>query len=122
MTAEEREEYNRLPKADQEEYDHLSRKHPNWSHTQIMAKVAFNHKTDDMIEKKKGGKDPDPDDPSVLAEILKGAKEFLIGVGIFIADVFEVIDDALTALGDLIADGISYIGNKLKDFWDWLWA
>jgi len=119
MTTEEREKYNRLPKADQEEYDHLLRKHPNWDHKQIMAKVAFNRKADDMIEKK-GGEDINPDDPSVLEEILKGAKEFLIGVGIFIEDVFEVIDDALTALGDLIADGVSYIGNKLKDFWDWL--
>lgn len=120
MTTEEREEYNRLPKADREEYDHLSRKHPNWDHKQIMAKVAFNHKADVMIEKK-GGEDINPDDPSVLEEILKGAKEFLIGCGILIAEVFGVIDEALSFLGGLIADGLSFIGNKLKKFWDWLW-
>jgi hypothetical protein len=107
MTAEEREQYNRLPYADREEYDHIARKRPNWSHSQIMTKVGLSHTMDKKIGK---GEDIDPDDPTVIKEILKGAKDFLIGVGLFIADVFEAIDEALT-----------YVGNKLKEFWDWLW-
>jgi len=46
MTAEEREQYNRLPYADREEYDHIARKRPNWSHSQIMTKVGLSHTMD----------------------------------------------------------------------------
>jgi hypothetical protein len=69
MTAEEREQYNRLPKADQEEYDHIARKYPNWSHNQIMCKVGFSHKIDNEIKK---GENPNPDDvESIMDHIVR---------------------------------------------------
>jgi len=72
-----------------------------------MTKLGVSIEIGKKLEK---GEDVNPDDPSVLVEILNGAKKFLIGVGVFIAEVFDAIDEAL-----------SYVGNKLKDFWDWLW-
>ena len=120
MTYEERQEYERLPYSDQTEYDHIKNKHPNWSHQQIMGKVAFSHKIDDITEN--GDRNINPNDPNILIEILEGAKEFLKGVGIFIEAVFDMIDDALTTLGGWISDGLEYVGNKLEEFWDWLWS
>lgn len=107
MTTEEREQYNKLSELDREEYDLIKKKHPNWSHSQILTKLGVSVEIGKRLEK---GEDVNPDDPTVIEEILKGAKDFLIGVGLFIADVFEAIDEALT-----------YVGKKLKDFWDWLW-
>lgn len=117
MTYEEQQQYNKLSYSGQKVYDETKVKHPNWSHDQIMAKVSIDHTIDIRIDQ---GKDVDPDDPEVFKEILEGAKAFLIGMGIFIAAVFEIIDDTLEALGDLIYRGITYIGDKLSDFWDWL--
>ena len=39
----ERSEYNRLPKEIKEEYDWLKSRYPNWSHYQLMAKIAITH-------------------------------------------------------------------------------
>lgn len=117
MTYEEQQQYNKLPYNDQKEYDHYKSKYPHWSHNQIMTRVSTGH----VIDKRIGqGKDVNPEDPRVLKEILEGAKAFLVGVGIFIASVFYIIDETLETLGDLIYRGITYIGEKLGDFWDWL--
>jgi len=117
MAYEEQQQYNKLSYAQQRAYDNIKSEHPEWGHKQIMFKVAMIKKTDDMLN---GNRDPDPEDPEILAEILKGAKSFLIGLGIFIYEVFEVIDDMLDALGDLICRGVRYIGNQLERFWEWL--
>lgn len=117
MTYEEQLQYDRLSFEDQLEYDHLKAKHPNWSHNQILMKLSIDPTIGKMIEE---GRDVNPEDPRILKEILEGAKSFLIGVGIFIESIFEFIDDALCALGELIYDGISYVGDKLEDFWNWL--
>lgn len=117
MTYEEQQQYNKLSYSGRMEYDHIKSMHPNWFHSQIMTKLSTDITIGRMIE---NGRDVDVDNPAILKEILEGAKRFLIGAGIFIAAVFEVIDDALDALGDLIYHGISYIGDKLSEFWDWL--
>ena len=39
----ERSEYNRLPNELKEEYDLLKSRYPNWSHHQLMAKIAISH-------------------------------------------------------------------------------
>lgn len=117
MTYEERQQYNRLPYGDQKEYDLIKEKHPYWDHERIMKKVAFDHKLEDIMENRG---DLNPEDPTLLKEILEGAKQFLIGVGIFIEGVFTAIDNALNALTDLIYRGVTYLGDKLSEFWEWL--
>lgn len=117
MTYEEEQQYNSLSYDARQEYDHIRRMHPNWSHKQIMTKLALDLQTIKIVDE---GKQNVDDDPEILREILQGAKAFLIGVGCFVWDVFEAIDDALDALGDLIARGITYVGDKLSEFWNWL--
>lgn len=117
MTYEEQQQYDKLPYVDRKEYDHIKEQHPYWDHERIMKKVAFNHKLEEVMDNRG---DIDPEDPRVLKEILEGAKLFLIGVGIFIVGVFAAIDEALNTLGDLIYRGVTYIGDKLSEFWDWL--
>lgn len=122
MTYEEQQQYNNLSYSEREVYDWTKSRHPSWSHKQIMAKVAIDISIEgpDGILNKSGQTDINPTDPSIMRAILKGAKNFLTGAGIFIYEVFSAIDDALDTLGDLIASGASYVGNKLKNFWDWL--
>lgn len=116
MTYEEQQQYNKLSYAQQKEYDGYKSIHPTWTHKQIMFKIAMDKKIGDLPP----NVDPDPDDPEILAEILKGAKLFLIGVGIIIYEVFDAIDDMLDTLGDLISRGVRYIGDRLEEFWEWL--
>lgn len=75
-----------------------------------------------IVENDDGTRDPETlkDDPSFLKQVLEGAKDALYEAGIFISEVFEVIDNAITSLGYLIMTGVRYIGNKLSEFWDWL--
>lgn len=113
MTEQERQQYNSLSWDQREEYDRIQRKHPNWSHKQIMTRIAFD--PDPFIEAKK-----DPNSPDVMREILQAGKAFLIEVGCFVWDVFALIDDAIDALTDMIDRGLTYIGKKISDFWDWL--
>lgn len=113
MTDQEIQGYNSLSSEQREDYNYIKRKHPNWSHQQILTKMAFN--PDPFIEGNKN-----PNDPEVMTEILKAGKQFLIDVGCFVWDVFELIDDAISSLADMIADGINYVGQKISDFWEWL--
>lgn len=117
MTGDEQKQYNSLSYDQRQEYDHIKRMHPNWSHKQIMTKLALDIKTIEVVDR---GHENPGDAPDILREILQGAKSFLIGVGCFVWDVFEAIDEAIDTLTDLIARGISYIGDKLSEFWDWL--
>lgn len=117
MTDEQRRQYNKLSCDQKEDYDRFQRRHPSWSHENIMARLAIQSTLEQIpvIPQK-----PIEEDPEILKEILQGAKDFLISVGCFLWDVFEVIDDAISTLSSLIARGITYIGNKLEEFWDWL--
>ena len=117
MTNSEREAYNKLSAEAKKEYNHIKMMHPNWSHNQIMTKLAINGTIDNMVE---DGKDVNPDDPNILAQILQGAKDFLKNAGIYIADVFQSIDNALTYLGELIKDGIDYVGGKIDKLLGWI--
>ena len=117
MTSDEQKQYNSLSYDQRQEYDHIKRRRPNWSHNQIMAKLALDEQTINVVSK--GHENPE-DDPEILREILQGAKSFLIVVGCFIWDVFDAMDEAIDTLTGLIARGISYIGDKLSEFWDWL--
>ena len=117
MTSEEQRQYNSLSYEARQEYDDIKRKRPHWSHKQIMAKLATTINIDKMIEEGKGNP---AEDPKLLKEVLEGAKSFLIEVGCFIWDVFEAIDNSISALTGMIASGIRYIGDKLEEFWEWL--
>ncbi|MDE5629391.1 MAG: hypothetical protein K2I69_07505 [Muribaculaceae bacterium] len=122
MTDKEREDYNNLKPSLREDYDYEKKKHPNWSHAQIMAKIAIGESLGETVEKGGGTIDATEleNDPKMLKEVLEGAKRVLIEAGVFIYAVFDVLDSAISLLGNMVMCGVKYVGNKLSEFWDWL--
>lgn len=120
MTNEERQQYNKLPKNERDNYDYVKRNHPNWTHSQIMTKLAFDKKAGDFIET--GPADIDPADTSILKMILKGAKEILKKWNILNSKITEAIDDTISYLSDLIKKGITYLSDILLGPIKWLFS
>ena len=126
MTYEEQQQYNKLPSDKKEDYNYIKRKHPGWPHEKILGSMELNDHIAIMVEKGKvdvGKRNADGTidvSPDLMVEILKGAKEVLLNLGIVLDSFFEAIDAALNVLGNIIDAGINYIGDKLKEFWDWL--
>lgn len=118
MTTEELQQYNNLSSAKKREYDLNRELHPNWSHNQIMLKLAVDDSIGDVLNK--GNTDINPNNPVFLRALLNGAKEFLSSVGCVALEILTFLDDAIDSLTDLIAKGISWVGDALSDFWDWL--
>ncbi len=87
-----------------------------------MAKIAIGESLGKTVEEGGGTIDVTEleNDPKLLKEVLVGAKRVLIEAGIFISAVFDVLDSAISLLGNLVMSGVKYVGNKLSDFWDWL--
>lgn len=121
MTDSERADYNKLNADQREDYDYLRKKHPEWAHRQIIAKVVIGQSIDGIVDGGGGTENPEgiTGNPSFLKRVLEGAKTVLSETGIFIPEVFEVIDNAITTLSSLIMAGVRYIGDKLSKFWDW---
>ncbi len=118
MTLQEKEEYNKLTKESKEDYDYQKRKHPEWNHNQIMARVSFETTITETIGK--GGGNVNPKDPKVLVKILEGGKRFLERLGINIGEVMRAINMAINSLKGLISTGIKYIGDTLSGILDWI--
>lgn len=125
MTYEEQQQYDKLSADLKEDYNYLKKKHPNWSHEQIMGKLSIDKKlevwmnTGDLDVTKKGPDGEIEVPPEIMKEILDGAKSVLTGLGIIIVGFFEAVDKALCVLDSIITSGVKYIGNKLKEFWNW---
>lgn len=117
MTREEKRQYDSLSYEERQEYDYLRNKHPNWSHKQIMTKFALDKNINVAID---NGAEDVENNPEIIKIILSETKNMLERLGCFFEDVFEVIDNALDTLTDLIDRGICYVGEKLAEFWNWL--
>lgn len=106
MTAKESDEYYNLPSEGREEYDHQKKKHPTWSHNQIMARVGIAMSIEKVIDKKGGAVNPQDlqNDPDFIKGILEGAKEALRNAGIYITRVFNALDEAIASIGELISN------------------
>ena len=113
MNYEEQKQYDNLSECDKSYYKKIKLDHPNWNHRQIMVKVAFNHKEDDIIER--AGNDIDPEDSEILNEIFQGVKNFLKRVGVIMQNVFNALDKLI----DLVKKGKA-IYNALSEIWDLL--
>lgn len=122
MTDKERDDYYKLPPKQRADYDYYKRSNPNWSHGNIIAKIKIMGKLTEELDDKGGIMDPEglSNDPTFLKRVLEGARDSLYEAGIFISEVFDAIDNAITSLGYLIMTGAKYIGDKLREFWNWL--
>lgn len=115
MTDKELSDYNKLSPQKKELYAFYKNSHPNWSHNQIMMRVAV----DDVFDSPSGpinsqGQDAEPT-PEFLREVLERAKDFLKRSDIYIDEVFRALNAAIERLTQLIMQGIKYLGNVLKD-------
>ena len=116
MTAEERQDYNKLTKEQKEEFDFQSRKHSNWSFKQVIAKVAFEEKVDTTINN--GGVNVNPKDPTIWLTILEGVRTTLTKFKSIGRSIFIAIDSAITSLKGLIRAGIQRIGDVIDNLLD----
>lgn len=122
MTQKEQEEYNKLTPNQKADYEHKKNQFPEWSHHKIYTSIIIS----DTVLKKLDGDDGTKDattlinEPDFLKDIFEGAKTTLEGLGVIADTVFAALDAAIDTLSNLIWQGVKYVGNKLKDFWDWL--
>lgn len=118
MTDSERADYNKLNADQREDYDYFRRKHPEWSHEELMSRISVGSSIDNML---KGGGTKKPEgikgDPTFIERVLKGARNILRDMGIDNPMIFEVLDNAIRNLAALIRRGISYIGDLLESIW-----
>ncbi len=113
MTNEERQDYNKLTKAEKEEFDSQSRKHPEWSFTQIMTKLEFEKMGNEVITE--GGNNVNPKDPAIWQTILEGVRTALTKFKSIGRSVFIAIDSAITTLKGLVMAGVKRIGNVIDN-------
>lgn len=118
MTYEEQQDYNKLPKNQRLEYDHIKEQHPEWDHKKIIVKMALSKQMDDAIET--GHEDISPNNPELIKEILRNAKRFLQECGINIESLFRIIDNAIATISYYVKYGLSYANNKIKEIWNWI--
>lgn len=93
-------------------YDEIKAKHPEWSDEQIWTAISLDMQADTVIEKK--GDNVDPNDPDVITEILRGAKNWLEEVlpDIF-AKVAKFFDSLLSTIGKWVQKGLSYVVDAI---------
>ena len=116
MTFEQRQDYNRLTNSQREVFDFNERIHPNWTFTQVMAKVVFEVKTDETIDK--GGNNVDPKDPQIWLIILEGVKMTLSKFKSIGWSIFMAIDSAITTIKGLIFAGVRKVGDVIDKLFD----
>lgn len=89
-------------------YDEMKAKHPDWSDEQIWTAISLDLEADKVIDEK--GSDIDPGDPSIIEQILIGAKKWLSEV---LPQVFEKVckffDRLITTIGDWVQKGLQYV-------------
>lgn len=110
MSIEEQKVYNQLSKEQKEDFRYAEKRHPNWSFTQVMAKVGFEGKISDVITDRKG--DVDPNDKSLWQTILEGVSDFL--------DDFPILKEAAKAIRNAIGKIFEFVGDMIDDFFDWI--
>lgn len=115
MTDKEKSDYDKLSPQKKELYAFYKKSHPNWSHNQIMMRVAV----DDVLDNPAGpvngkGQDVEPT-PEFLREVLSHAKDFLRRSNIYIEEVYRALNSAIERLTELINRGIRYLGSILGD-------
>lgn len=111
MTYQEQQEYNKLSNNGKRNYDRIKAESPDWTHSQIITKVKIIEKLDKVIDD--GG---DVDEPGILQTILMEAREWLVEFCNVGSSILSAIDNAISELGNAIARGIQWIGDKLGDF------
>lgn len=110
MTYQEQEEYNSLLPNEKQTYDRVKTEHLNWSHSQIITMVKLNTNLVNVIETG----NTDPNQPKILQIILQKTKEWLVEFSKVSSSILSAIDNTISELGEAIAIGVQWIGDKLN--------
>lgn len=95
-----------------EKFNKIKAKHPEWSDEQVWTYISLDMQADVVIDE--NGKDVDVNDPDIIADILRGAKNWLQEVlpDIF-AKVAKFFDKLLTTIGEWVQKGLSYVVDAI---------
>lgn len=124
MTEKERQDYNKLTHEGKEAYDKDVQKHPERSHSQHLLAAKMWDIINIQVDKGNTnviGDNGNPD-PGILKAMLEEASEWLKAIGGISLAVLSALDDAISELGRAIGNGIRWIGNKIGDFFDWIFS
>lgn len=98
-------------------YDEMKAKHPNWSDDQIWTAISLDMEADTIIDTR--GTDVDINDPSIIEEIIIGAKQWLSDV---LPKIYERVktffDKLLTTIATWVKKGLSYIADLIDTLFD----
>lgn len=112
MTAEEKRDYQKLAPKYRNYYDFQQSLHPQWSHFQLMNRVAFQIKIDGFID---DGGNVDPVDPDFWKTIIgKVDQWFSTTFPNLYNKVRDVFSRISAELSDMIKKGIKVIGDFLE--------
>lgn len=117
MTAQEREEYNRLSSEGKEYYDMYMRRHPGASHATAYKLAVFNTKAGEIVDRKNNrNENINLDDPRVQKSILEETGDFIRRMAPRVwAQVCYDFQRAIAYLGDLIRRGLDWVGENIID-------
>ncbi|MCQ2278677.1 MAG: hypothetical protein MJZ62_05180 [Bacteroidales bacterium] len=118
MTIEQRRDYDKLTKEQKEYFAFFERQKPNWTFSQVMAKVQFNIIMDDPKGPLGDCGDVDPHDPAIWLTILGGVKVALSKFKSISDSITNAINGAISSLKQMISLGIRKVGNAIEKILD----
>lgn len=118
MTIEQRRDYDKLTKEQKEDFAYFERKHPDWTFSQVMAKVQLNIIIDDPKGPLGNPGNVDPKDPAIWLTILGGVKVALSKFKSISASITNAINGAISSLKQMISLGIRKVGNAIEKILD----
>ena len=93
-------------------FQELKAKHPDWSDEQIWTAISLDMEADRVIEQK--GADVNPDDPTIITEVINGAREWLKEI---LPQIFEKVKEffsnLLANLKEWLMDGLKSLIEKI---------
>lgn len=123
MTSKETEQYNKLSIDERECYDKYKKKHPNWSHAQIMTMVVQTGNAEKVVS---NNTISDPNDPRIQKEILRGTSDTLQReypdifevIGGFLRKALSILDDIIDSIIGGVVNTVYNVGRAIGNIWD----
>ncbi|MCR4812804.1 MAG: hypothetical protein K5867_09475 [Bacteroidales bacterium] len=98
-----------------ERFERIKAKHPDWSDEKIWMAVSLDMETDETIER--GGKNIDANDPHIWETIISRAKEWLSEVlPVIFEKVKEFFTNVLNQIREWISKNIPVVMEKIQEF------
>lgn len=98
-----------------ERFERIKAKHPDWSDEQIWMAVSIDMAQDDTIEKK--GADIDPNDPNIWEVIITKAKDWLSEIlPVVFEKVKEVFTNLLNKIKEWISENLPIIIERVREW------